>query len=312
MDSAIVIGTALGAVIGAVALYALQQLPAIRRRFRGSISRIVRSSNTIRKFFLATKRTRIETRASYLSGRSNTSLRRLRRTLFHWYEDHPDLWSCMTRVYNDHGNELVRQEVSNLLWEYKLASQVNVGDVVHNPGGPTGHVLHVVSSHDDLDEDHLVFLWHATPSERSHNTFAKQDRVRVTRRGWCPLSACRYCKMSLAQVGEIGQWWWECHTWRSEATRLKRGGKTRMVGSDSDAQTVFDGIGDNRSIAKRGSRIFEAPANYDYSPILSAQTVGDLKRLASEGWIFEALICEDYDKLPKVIVSSWCPPRGSS
>ena len=309
MDPAIVLSTALGAVIGAIALYALQRIPVVRRRFRGNMTRIVRSLNSIRKLSLATKRTRIEARVSYLSERSNISLRRLRRTLFHWYEDDPDLWQYMTKVYNDHGNELVRQEVSNLLWEHKLATEVNVGDIVNDPGRSTGHVLHVVSNHDDLDEDDLVFLWHATPSERSHSMFAKQARVRVTRRGWCPLSDCRYCKMSLAQVREIGQWWWECHTWRSEATRLKRGGETRMVASDSDAKTVFDGLDDNRSIAKQGTRIFEAPDNYDYSPILSAQTVGDLKRLASEGWIFEALICEEYDNLPKVIVSGWCPPR---
>lgn len=296
-------------VAGGIVTLVLGRLPRIRSCAWASLQRVAKAINNTRKFLIGKRSTRIKRRADFMSRRHNASSALLEATLFRWFEKDIKLLPFMLSVYANHKNELVRASVANLLWEDKPATALQVGDVVDHPSGPSSHILYIVSDDENLNDDEVGILWHATPNERTIGTIAQQTQIRVTRRGWCPLGNCRYCEMSLAQVREIGQWWWEYQVWRREANRLKSGGKTQMVASDDDAKALFEDLNDNRSIAKQGARIFESPDDCDYSPILSAQTIGDLKRLASEGWTFEALICEDYDKLPKVIISRWCPPR---
>ena len=303
MDSAIVISTALGAVIGAVALYALQRLPAVRRRFSGSMTSIIRSLNSIRKLFLATKRTRIETRASHISERSSISLRRLRRTLFHWYEDYPDLWPYMTKVYNDHRNELVRQEVSNLLWVEKPARELRVGDIVRRRNNDYGHVVRLFHR-----EDGTHVIWDATHRGNSQGFFPKEAMVSTTCRGWCPILSCRYCQMGTDLCAEIGEWWWRLEESMREVRQLRTGGERFRVKGAEDANKALSGIEDHRTIAQKGMRPIQARSDNEWKHHIPARHVSDLKRLAKDGWHFTLERFDGYDNVPPIIVSEWYPP----
>ena len=304
MDSTdIVISTALGAVIGAVALYTLQRLPAVRQRFRDCFRRFIRSLNAIRKFFLATKRTRFEARAAYLARRPNISLRRLRRTLFHWYEEMPELWPHLVKIHAEHDNELVSEAAARLLWVDKRATELQPGDIVRINDNSYRHVVHIT-----WGTDGASVVWDATHRSSSLGGYSRDAQVKVTRRGWCPVAACRYCQMGPDLTREIGEWWFSREEAQREANRLRRGGSVYHIGGPEDVESAFDGLNNYDAIAKRGGRLLEAPEHYDYEPILSAQSVAELRMLASEGWTFDVLVCRGYDELPKVIVSRWCPP----
>ena len=227
----------------------------------------------------------------------------LELTLFRWYDKRGELWPYVVRVHEAHKLERVRAEAYNLLWKDKPSKELAVGDIVNNPAGHCGHVLHIRH-----DEDATRVLWDATPSTTSGKAFGPSTSVRVTRGGWCPLPECRYCEMSFDQAREIGEWWWGKEQASDEAKRLRRGGEIYLVSSVEDADRAFEGIGDWEPIGRMGGRAMHAPETHDGEPAKSAETVADLKLLASEGWEFQVLRCEDYDHLPKVVMFDWCPP----
>ena len=303
MDPIVVVSTALGAIIGAVALYALQRLPAVRQRLHNSLTRMVASLNSVRKFVFASRRTRISARAARIASRTDVSLRRLRKTLFHWYEEFHELWPYLVQVYDNNENELVTAATAELLWIEKSVGDLQPGDIVRRGHEDYGHVVHV-----NRTEDGVLVTWQVTHNSTSSGGYSNSVRVKVTRRGWCPVPACRYCQMGTDLSREIGEWWWSREEARRDAMRLRRGGDFFRVQSADDAEAALDGLGDHESIGTMGERALEAPNHLDYEPIVRARTVAELKTLARDGWTFQVTICRDYDHFPPVIVYNWFPP----
>ena len=290
-------------VVGAAALFVLQRIPIICKVFGDVFNRVIHTIDTIRKFVFAKKITRIKARAQRISRDDSVSLYRLERTLFDWYAVRQELLPYVMQIHQNHNVERVRSAAYDLLWYDKPLTALKVGDVVNDPAGHSGHVLHI-----RYDEDATRVLWDATPSSTSGTAYHSSASVRVTRDGWCPLSECRYCDMSSDQVREIGEWWWGKEQANNEANRLRQGGKCVFVRSVEDADRAFEGLVGDELIAIVCRRALHAPETLDGEPAKSAETVADLKLLASEGWTFQVLRCDDYDRLPRVVMFDWCPP----
>ena len=300
-----IIPAAIAAIVGVLAGYVLQKIPALRARAWSSLKRTIGTLNRVRRFLLARKSTRIDTRAAFMSRRQNASLALLELTLFRWFEKNVDLLPHVLSVYTNHKNELVRTAASDLLWMNKPARMLQLGDIVRrrDDNSDYGHIVHLVR-----DDEGVHVTWDATHGSTSRGFIRNEALIPVTRRGWCPLSGCRYCDMGLDLCKEIGEWWWSREDARKEAARLRRGGENFMVESAEDAEKALHGIGDYEPIGTMGGKAMHAPDHYDYGPIASAQLVADLKRLADEGWKFQILRCPGYDHLPTAMISNWRPP----
>ena len=109
---------------------------------------------------------------------------------------------------------------------------------------------------------------------------------------------------------EIGDWWWRKEEAEQESKRLKRGGSNHSIRSAEEAESVLEGLEDWEPVRVFYGRAMDAPDNHDGQPAISASSVKELKLLATDGWEFQILRCEDYDRLPKVIMFEWCPPRN--